>query len=88
MFVTPNSVAPVQGCVELTAVLDILSLSTTEASLCRREPGALSVFRLLLFLLGYQAETSAEERGIWSPIPHQIIAFDRFRTIFSASINF
>ena len=46
------------------AVLGILSLSTTEASLCRREPGALSIFRLLLFLLGYPAETSAKERGI------------------------
>ena len=70
------------------AVIGILSLSTAEASLCRREPGALSIFRLLLFLLRYPAETSAKERGIQLPTPHRIIAFEIFRTIFSASINF
>ena len=46
------------------AVLSILSISTTETSLCRREECALSIFRLLLFLLVYPAETSAKERGI------------------------
>ena len=46
------------------AVLSILSISTTETSLCRREECALSIFRLLLFLLVYAAETSAKERGI------------------------
>ena len=50
----------------LNSLLSVSSLSPPHVGRLPIVPRALSIFRLLLFLLGYLAGASAEERGfIW-----------------------